>query len=310
MEIYTAQQVREKLTMPRCIDAMKEALLRLEAGKSQMYLRSVAPLPNGAILGMMPCWLDEQVFGIKVISVYHQNLGTGFPSHQGQILLFDSLHGTPFAVVDAASVTEIRTGAVSAVATDLLARKDAATLALFGAGAQARSHLLAISLVRSLTKVQVYDPSPAYAQRFADEMGPICGIPIEVCDSGRAAAHGADIICTLTPSHTPVLERGWIKPGAHINAVGACAAADRELPSDLVAASRFYCDRIESVLAEAGDLLYPLKEGVLSQEHILGELGGLLAGTVPGRRSDADITVFEALGLAVEDVMAARIVAQ
>lgn len=309
MKLFDRTAVDQLLPMDQCIDAMQQAFILLENGTSQMYLRSVAPLPNGGVLGMMPCWLDERCFGIKVISVYHQNQGTGFPSHQGAILLFDSAHGTPYAQVDAGRVTEIRTGAVSALATDLLARPDASVLALYGAGAQARSHLEAIRLVRPLTQVRVYDRSPENAQAFAQEMTAKFGIPVVICQNGKECGENADILCTLTSSHTPILEKSWIKPGAHINAVGACAANDRELPSDLVAASRFYCDSIQSVLAESGDYLFPLQEGLITQEHILGEMTDLVAGHCPGRQTPEEITVFEALGLAIEDVVAAQRIA-
>lgn len=305
MKIVEKAEVFEKLSPAACIAVMRSALTQLEEGRATQYLRTVTKLPSGGLMGYMPAAV-EGAFGAKLITIFHSNTGTQYPSHQGSILLFDAQYGSLLASVDGGAVTEIRTGAVSALATDLLAVPGAKHLAILGAGAQGRSHLLAIREVRQLEKVTVWDLDPEKARRFAEEMSKATGLPVTACESAAAAVDGADIICTVTPSHTPILERAWVKPGAHINAVGACAASDRELAGDLVAAAAVYCDNRESVYAEGGDFLIPLKEGLFSDDHLLGTLGELALGRLPGRRDPAQITLFEALGLAVEDIACAQ----
>lgn len=307
MILIDEKKVRELLPMKSCIAVMEETLKKLEEGESRMYLRSVAPLAQGKLLGLMPAQLDEQYFGAKVISVFHTNQGSGYPSHQGGILLFAAEHGEPLALVDAGSVTEIRTGAVSGLATRLLSRPESRTAAFLGAGVQARSHLLALLEVRPLTHITIWDKGAAAGERLA-QMARGLGLTATVCQTVEEAVADADIISTLTPAHTPILEEEWVRPGTHINAVGACAAADRELGSQLVAKSVFYCDRVESVLHESGDYLFPAKEGLIDAGHIRGELGALLLGRCPGRQDEREITIFEALGIAVEDLAAAKYV--
>lgn len=299
------EEIFRRLTPAWCIGLMRDCLSQLEEGKAVQYLRTVTPLPSGDIMGYMPAAVSG-AFGAKVITVFHHNSEKGLPSHQGSVLLFDGETGTLRAMLDGGAITEIRTGAASAVATDLLARPDAEVLALIGSGAQARSHLLAIREIRRLREVRVWSPSLESDTRFAREMGAMTGLTVRICASAREAAEGADILCTLTPSKTPVLEREWLKPGAHVNAVGACSADARELSGELVRDSVFYCDSVESVLAESGDYLIPLREGMFGEEHLRGTVGELLLGKKPGRTSPEEITVYESLGLAVEDIACAE----
>ena len=296
MKIIEREEILRRLTPAWCIGLMRDCLSQLEEGRAVQYLRTVTPLPSGDIMGYMPAAVSG-AFGAKVITVFHHNSEKGLPSHQGSVLLFDGETG---------AITEIRTGAASAVATDLLARPDAEVLALIGSGAQARSHLLAIREIRKLREVRVWSPSLESDTRFAREMGELTGLPVRICASAKEAAEGADILCTLTPSKTPVLEREWLKPGAHVNAVGACSADARELTGELVRDSVFYCDSVESVMAESGDFLIPLREGLFGEEHLRGTLGELLLGRKPGRTSPEEITVYESLGLAVEDIACAE----
>ena len=307
MEQMNKQQVLQCLPMKECIRLMRTTLQDYAQGKSRQYLRTVTPLPENKLLGFMPAYLgDHEYFGAKVITVFPGNHQAGLPSHQGSVLLFDAEHGSLHFMADGDAITQIRTGAVSAVATDLLARPDAQRLALLGAGAQGRSHLEAISLIRQLRDVTVWDACLENACRFADEMSKTVSCPIRVCSTAEEAVKNADIICTLTPSPTPILESGWVKPGAHINAVGACSASARELDSALVARCLLYGDSIESVEKESGDYLIPLSEGAIRKEHLLGTIGQLLCGEIAGRASAADITLFDALGLAIEDVACAK----
>ncbi len=308
MIIVNEQETLELLTSRECIGVMKDALLCLSKGESVQYLRTAINLPGNKILGFMPCYLNDRYFGAKVISVFPGNVGTGYPSHMGQVMLFDSVHGEILAMVDGTAITKVRTGAVSAVATDALARKDAKSIAFLGAGVQARSHYAAISCVREIKQVYIYDINMQYAQAFARELSEKEGLDVKAFASAAEAAADADIICTLTHSHEPLIYLKDLKPGVHINAVGACAAKDRELASDITAKARFFGDRKESVFAESGDFLFPLHEGLISNDHYLGDIGDVLCEKLKGRLCDDDITVFEALGLAVEDLSAARFV--
>ncbi len=308
MKIIGQEEVIRLLDERDCIRVMRETLSGLEAGHGVQYLRTPYQLPRGDIFAFMPAWLDDEMFGAKVLTVFHHNREAGYPSHQGGVMLFDAAHGSPVALVDASSITQIRTGAVSAVATDLLSRADASRLALLGCGAQAESHLRAIRHVRALSQVTVWDIDPAHAEGFARRMSAETNLPVCAMPTAREALADADIVCTLTPSKTPILEADWIAKGAHINAVGACQPKDRELPSALMARAAVYGDTRESVLKESGDFLIPMREGLYGENHLLGTLGALILGTAQGRQVDAQITIFDALGLAIEDIAAARFV--
>jgi ornithine cyclodeaminase len=221
-------------------------------------------------------------------------------------MLFGVKHGEPLAVIDATAITEIRTAAVSGAVTQALARPDAGDLALLGSGAQARSHLAAMAVARTLRRVRVWSRTPANAERFAREQGAHLGMAIEVCADAAAAVRGADLVCTTTSASTPVLRGEWLSPGAHVNAVGACFANSRELDANAVARSRFFTDRRESCLAEAGDVRLARDEGAITDAHLLGEVGDVFLGKLAGRTSASDITVFESLGIAVEDLASAH----
>ena len=307
MLIFESAQVFGKLPMSTCISVVKDAIAGLAVGKSSQPLRTLTTLPDGNLFGFMPVWLGrDDYFGAKIATVFHANTGTGYPTHMGYVMLLESVHGSVCALADAAAVTQIRTGAVSGLATSLLARQDAHTLALIGAGAQARSHLEAILCVRDIDIVTVYDQDTGRAETFAQDMSARFHLPIHVCPDAAAAARDADIICTVTSCKTPILDASMVKPGAHINAVGAYTRTTREIATDLVARSRLYADYMESILKEGGEFLIPKAEGVIDESHIVGDLGGLILGTVPGRADGSQITLFDAHGLAVEDVACAR----
>lgn len=307
MVIIEKEAVRKLLTPDKCIQAMEQALMDLENGVCAMPQRLICKMPNTAAFGFMPAYVGDY-FGAKVLAAYAPNMGTEYPSHIGYVMLFESEHCTVSALVDAGSITEIRTGCVSAVATRLLARQDAHKLTVIGAGAQARSHLAAIRLVREITEVTVYDLFPAAAERYAAEMTEKYGIPVKIASSVAEAVADADIICTLCPAKEAYLTREMVRPGVHINAVGTFSPVTREVASDLVAASRLYSDHTPATRAESGEYLVPLREGLITEEHILGSVGELLLGRAEGRVSEEDITVFDALGLAVEDVASAKMV--
>ena len=304
MKIIEAQEVRELLSPKKCIEVMKQALTDLENGVCTMPPRLICTMPNSAKFGFMPAYIGKY-FGAKVLNAYGPNEGTEYPSHIGYVMLFESEHCTVAGMVDASSITEIRTGAVSAVATDLLAVKDAAKIAFIGAGAQARSHMAAIREVRDITQASVYDIRPDSAKRFRKETEEKYGIPVAVCSSVRDAVCGADIICTVSPGKEPVLTLDMVKPGCHINAVGTFSPTTREVASDLMAAGKLYADQTEAMKRESGEFLIPKAEGLLDDEAIVGSIGELLLGRVRGRESAEEITIFDALGLAVEDVASA-----
>ena len=297
------------LPMSECIDAMTDALRTLARGGAVLPLRQVVRLADGRnAFALMPAALDEpSALGAKVITVFPGNDATRYDSHQGAVLLFDTEHGRLIAILDASTITALRTAAVSAVATRALARPESRTLALLGAGVQAATHMESIGLVRPIDQVRVWSRSGDRARRFA-ERSTAPGTAIVVCATAREAVTGADIVCTITSSREPVLHGEWLAPGTHVNAVGASLATARELDSAAVANARFYVDRRESALNEAGDFLVPKREGLIGDDHIVGEIGELLVDPprIQGRRSPREVTVFKSLGLAIEDVASAR----
>ncbi len=306
--IITHEEVYRLLPMSDCVDLMEQALKALSRGDAVLPLRSMVWLPDrSGLLGLMPGYLGEpRSFGLKVVSIMPGNHGGKYDSHQGVVLLFGVEHGEPLAVIDASSITAIRTAATSGVATRSLARSDAGDLAILGSGVQAVSHLDAMRAVRPLRRVRVWSRTEANARRFADRESKRTRLHIEAVDSPRTAVEGADLICTTTTAKSPVLEGKWIAPGAHVNAVGACFKGNRELDTAAVVRARLYVDRRESALNEAGDFLIAKEEGACTDAHILGELGDVLLGRVTGRTSPEEVTLFESLGVAIEDLAAAH----
>jgi len=246
--------------------------------------------------------------GIKVVSVMPGNHGTALDAHQGAVLLFETNRGRPLALVDATTITAIRTAAVSAVATRCLARDDARTLAILGAGVQATTHLEAMLIVRPIRRVMVWSRTAAHAKEFARREADRHGVVIEATNSAREAVAGADVICTTTSAREPVLLGEWIPAGAHINAVGSSTRYARELDASAMARCRVFVDRRESTLNESGDFLLARDEGAIGDGHIVGELGEVLLGETAGRETAHEVTLFESLGLGIEDVAAARLV--
>lgn len=305
MIIVDEAQVRRLVTPGGCVEMMRRALAGLEKGAYSMPQRVICSMPNGAAFGFMPAYIGN-AFGAKVLTAYGPNAGTKYPTHIGYVMLFETEHCTVTGLVDATAVTEIRTGAVSAVATDLLARKDAHALALVGAGAQARSHVAAMTTVRNITSITVCSLHRASTEAFAAEIQAQYGIPVTVCSTVAETVRDADIICTLTPSREPLLTRDMVRPGTHINAVGTFSPTTREVSGDLVAASRLYADQVSAMKSESGEYLIPLGEGLITEGHIVGSVGQVLNGDAPGRGREDEITLFDALGLAVEDIACAQ----
>ncbi|MGH7721082.1 MAG: ornithine cyclodeaminase family protein [Gemmatimonadaceae bacterium] len=302
-------EVSALLPMAECMDAMADVLRGLAEGRAQLPLRSVMHLGGQNAFALMPAVLGSpSAIGAKVITVFPGNRATELDSHQGVVLLFEPGNGRLLAIMDASSITAIRTAAVSGVATRALAREGASVLAILGSGVQAVTHLEAMVVARPVREVRVWGRTAERARELAATSARRFGVPVEASASPRQAVAGADIICTTTSSREPVLMGDWIAPGAHVNAVGASVPAARELDTNAVARSRLYVDRRESALNEAGDFLIPRREGAFGDDHIVGEIGELLAGRIAGRRAPDEVTLFKSLGLAVEDVAAAHLI--
>ena len=308
--IINHSEISELLSMDECIQLMTDAFKALSREEVVMPLRSVMWLPDKTgLLGMMPaCVQNNGTMGLKVVSVFPGNRGTEYESHMGAVMLFETEHGRLLAVMDGSEITAIRTAAASGVATRLLAGKDAGDLAILGSGTQARMHLEAMLLVRPIRRVRVWSLPLEDAREFAELESDRHGIEVECMGTALEAVEGADIICTTTSAREPVLLSTMVSPGAHINAVGSCTPQAREVDTETVLRSRLFVDCRESTLQEAGDFLIPKNEGVIGEDHILGEIGEILLGRVKGRRSGDEITLFESLGLAVEDLVSARYV--
>jgi ornithine cyclodeaminase len=299
-------EVTRLLPMEECVEVMAEALAALQRGDMEQPLRFVVrPAGAAGLMGLMPAYRarPEAAYGLKAVCVFPGNPARGLDAHQGAVLLFDGETGELRAALNASAVTAIRTAAVSAVATRLLAREDARELAVLGAGVQARSHLEAMAFARPFERARVWSRTPAQAETLA---GGGFAFPVEAVASAEEAVRGADVVCTTTSAPEPVLAHAWLARGAHVNAVGSSIPTTRELDTATMAAASLFVDRRESTLAEAGDFLFPQREGAIAPGHIRAELGELLTGEGAGRSSPEELTVFKSLGLAVEDLAAAE----
>jgi ornithine cyclodeaminase/alanine dehydrogenase-like protein (mu-crystallin family) len=287
------EQVRKHLRMADLIPAMEKALIDFSAGKVTQPVRSVIKVEVAAatgFLGLMPA-LTQDGLGLKAVTFYPSNTERGIPTHMATIFLVDPQTGTPLAIMDGTLITEMRTAAVSAAATKLLGPRDAKILAILGSGVQAHSHVEALRLVRNFAEIRVWSPTRQHAERFAKKIG-------ATAMSAEEAVCGADVIVTGTNSKTPVLKGAWLKPGCHVNAIGACRPDWRELDDDAMN-NVVFVDSREGALKESGDL-------ILSGAKIYAELGEALASKVPSRANET--TIFKSLGMAVEDIVAALLV--
>jgi ornithine cyclodeaminase/alanine dehydrogenase-like protein (mu-crystallin family) len=303
--ILSGGHVRELLGYRECAALMRDALAQRARGLIQQPLRTVVR-PRGAagLMAMMPAYSAQAGYGLKAICITPGNPAAGLDTHQGGVLLSDAATGEPLALINASAITEIRTAATSAVATGLLARPGAAELAVVGTGVQGRAHAHALAATRELSGIRVASRDLGRARDLAAELVSALGVPARGYDSVAQAVDGADIVVTATASPVPVLRREWIAPGTHVNAVGACLPGDRELDTATMAAAGLFADSRESVTHESGDYLLAERDGV--DNPVRAELGEVITGAAPGRASDDEITVFESLGLAAEDLAAAR----
>jgi ornithine cyclodeaminase len=301
--VLSEEDVRAVLDMESCIEAMAEVLTALAQGRLHQPLRSVVRPPTEELFGLMPAWRggDEPVFALKEIVVSPANPTRGLDPHQGAVLLHDGQTGRLRAVLNASPVTEIRTAAVSAVATRALARPDARVVAILGSGVQGRSHVAAMRAVLPEAELRIWSRTPEHA------VGLALASHATACETVEEALEGADVVCTTTSAREPVVERDWLAPGAHVNAVGSSVPSERELDAATVAAAALFVDRRESTVNESGDYLRAVEEAGIDEGHIRAELGEVLAGSHPGRSDAHELTVFKSLGLAVEDLAAAEL---
>ena len=301
--VLAARDVHELLGYRECADVMRQALAALARGQIQQPLRTVVrPRDAAGFMGLMPAYSPDG-YGLKAICVTPGNPAVGKDAHQGGVMLFAADTGEPLALVNASAITEIRTAAVSAVATGLLARPGAGEVAIIGTGVQGQAHARALAAARPLTGIRITGRDLARAREVAAELTGALGLPVTAAGSVPEAVDGADIVVTATSSAQPVLRRAWLAAGSHVNAVGACVPQARELDTATMAEAALFADSRESVRNEAGDYLLAAQEG--ADNPVRAELGELLTGTAAGRADDDEITVFESLGLAAEDLAAA-----
>lgn len=292
------------LPMTECISVIDEMFRALVDEKAVQPLRSLMWLPGKkGLLGMMPGYsIQPPVMGIKLISVFHGNKEAGYPSHQGVVILFDSGNGQPLMMFDANEITAIRTAATSALATQLLSRRESKILAIIGSGEQAARHIESILLIRNIEQINLWSRNEENARSLRGKISTKYDVPINIMATPKQAVENADIICTVTASREPLVMGNWIKPGCHINAVGASTPNARELDSAAVLNSKLFTDCYESILNEAGDFLIPKHEGIIDDHHVKADLGEVLTGKKSGRDSNDQVTLFKSLGIASEDI--------
>ncbi len=306
MRFIDREEVVRRLTYEICIPIVRDAMIAFSRGETRQLLRSIIPLADGRLFGVMPGAMGARAtFGAKLISVFPENFGLGIQSHQGLVILFDPDNGAPVCVVHAGELTAVRTAAASAVATDALARKDARRLAILGYGEQAAAHARAISKVRALESITIWGRSSERAHAFAERMQAELALPVTSSGTVEEAVAKADLICTVTSAAEPILKGAWVRPGTHLNLVGSSHAGPAEVDSDLVVRSRFIADSREGVLAQGAEFLRAKAAGLIGDDHIVAEIGQVLAGDIEGRRSPEEITVYKSLGHVVQDLATA-----
>jgi ornithine cyclodeaminase len=297
--------------MRECIELMKTVFTQVSMGQAAVPLRTQIPiLSNEGVTLFMPAYLAQSGdLGAKIVSVFSHNPERDLPTIHAVVIVLDSTTGVPVALMDGAYLTALRTGAASGAATDLLARKDAHVVAIFGAGTQGRTQLEAVCTVRSITRVLVFDINPEQAVSYVNEMrarGAPIPSEIHIAASPEEAISQADIVCTATTSIQPLFDGRKLRPGTHINAVGAYTPQMQEVDAETVQRAKVVIDSRQASLTEAGDLIIPLKQGVITEEHIYAEIGEVVAGLKPGRISKDEITYFKSVGVAAQDIAAAR----
>ncbi len=313
MLILTAEDVRKVLPMRETIEAMKQAYAALSDGRAEVPLRSRLSIPAHQALSLfMPAYVHTsqgEALAVKIVSLFPENPKRGLAYIQAAVLVLEANSGYPIALLEGATLTAIRTGAGSGAAIDLLARPESNTVAIFGAGVQGRAQLEAACAVRQIETAWIYDPHPERAAAFVQEMAGRGPIPkdVRIAENPAQAVQNADIICTATTSSKPVFDDADVRPGTHISAIGAYTPEMQEVPANTVARARVFVDSRTATLAEAGDLIQPIRQGLFNEEHIYAELGEVVLGKKKGRQSAEEITFFKSVGIAVQDALAAQL---
>lgn len=296
--------VRACLTMSAVMDAMERALPAFSARSVVQPVRTALEMRDRTFFAVMPGFdAGQQILGAKLVTVVPANAERGLATHLASISLFDAETGELAAVMDGRLITEMRTAAASALSVKYLARSGARTAAILGSGVQARSHVEAFGLAAGFEEIRAWSPTAAHLCRFVEEIG----APVRMAASAEEAVHGADVVVLATTSVTPVMDDGWVSPGAHIIALGACRPTQREIAPETIARARLFVDSRDAALRESGDVVMGIAEGRWAAEHITGELGDVIAGREVGRRTADEITVFKSLGLAIEDLASAAV---
>jgi len=311
IKILSNQNIKHAVNMTQAIQTVKSAFIQLSQGEAEVPLRTQIPVAEAEGISLfMPAYLRKsQALGTKIVSVFPKNPENSLPTIHALVIVIDARTGSPEAVMDGSYLTALRTGAASGLATDLLARTDSEVVAIFGAGTQGRTQLEAVCTVRSISKAWIYDPNEKSAQAFVQEMKlrgkPIPSAIYMALDPAQAVRE-ADVICTATTSHHPVFKDDDLPPGVHINGVGSYTPNMQEIPAATVVRSKTVIDSFPAILEEAGDILIPMREGMISKHDIHGEIGQVASGKIPGRESAAEITFFKSVGNAVQDMAVAR----
>jgi len=310
LRVIGGADVRRLLPYGDCVEAVASAMRAVSAGRTIMPLRQIMRLPGGqGALGTMPGYLaDPECFGIKLLSLFPGNPAVGLSSHLGLYVLCEAGNGRPLALMEASALTAVRTAAASVAATRMLARADSRVLAIIGTGEEAGSHIEAFQAVHPFERLLVWGRNPDAAKSLADRARRLGFLEIQAVGSVKQALAMADVACTVTSSPDPLLHGADVRPGTHLCLVGASIPSSREVDDECVAMSRFFVDYRASAMAQAGELLHAIGQRVVTEAHIVAEIGDVLAGRVPGRRSDAEVTVYKSLGVAAQDLAAATLV--
>lgn len=296
------KEVRGLLSLPELIEAIERALAAFSSGVVDQPVRTAIEVADRTFFASMPAYdAAHKILGAKLVTVYPGNAARGLHTHLAAISLFDAETGALAAVMDGRYITELRTAAASAVSIRHLARRDASTLAILGAGVQARSHLAALPLVRDFREIRAWSPTPARLTQFAQP-------PVTAAPSAEAAVRGADVVLLATSAVTPAIATEWVKDGAHVIAIGACRPSQREIDPALVARAALFTDSRAAIWKESGDVIQTMREGLIREDHVRAELGEVVNGSKPGRKSPDEVTLFKSLGLAIEDLTAAHLV--
>ena len=304
LHVIDQQTVRRLLSYEDCIPLMREAMIALSSGRTQQTLRQIIDLGGGGrAFGVMP-GAGPATFGAKLISVFPENFAKGIQSHQGAVLLFDPDSGALAALIHAGEVTAIRTAAATAAATDVLARPDASRLAILGYGEQAHEHARAMVQVRPVREIRLWGRSPERAGVLARHLEEELKRPVTVAASAREAVTGADLICAVSAAVEPILEGDWVAEGAHVNLVGSSRLGPREVDDALVVRGRLFADHREGVLRQGAEVRHAIEAGLIGEDHVLGEIGEVMAGTLAGRTAPDQVTLYKSLGAIVQDLYA------